>query len=1235
MNLYVESGYIESNYTLDDVFIFWDTKIIFVPKNYLTPTANPNIFNLDTDIFRLRLKDLEDDETGMSYPDTHQHNTQVPLGGVIYARVIEIINGYTVTFENGQYSVNLFGSNNNIGDVVNVNNVSVRTNNAAGLIVDPGISESLDYGEHVIYHEGDEGSAGSSWPVGTYAQPVNNCADLQLLLTKYGRSEVVCLSNMTLTQDFNDMAFVSKTGDEQFFANGFKAHNCNFQKMIVSGDFNHSKIFASECSFYDTINIGGTIFGSIFFGDVLLSTQYQLVLNKCSSTKPSSIPVIIDMVQGVDTLFGTRGHSGPLSIINCDTELSQATLIFEAGGVVLNPTCSDGNIVMGGIVSLTDNSGSGCTVDITGVIDPDTSNNLAYNGVISIQSGTTNTGTAFPIGTNGVPVNNLSDAITIATERGVDTLHIHGDWVFYNSTFLNDFTVKGDSLQKSNFTFETGAIMLNCILKDAKVSGDISGMIGFHSCHLYNIGSTNLTPSSRDILVIDCLMDGTISLTPAYSGEVRIINCKSAIAGSLTPTFNIANSNSKVAFRDYTGGMKLTNSNQSGFTSSIDMNSGNVIIDETVSAGTIVVRGISNLSDSSTGSAIIKSTGLVEPERINTIAYNEDVHIDSGSTITGTIFPAGTQGFPVNNLADAVTIAVDRSIRNLHFLSDWTFPNGTYLDGYTLRGDGYYQTKFTCESGSIFLNCDVADATITGLETGIVGFRGCSIEDLGSIGLAPSSVAISISKCFIKGLITIPSNYSGTISVVDSWTTPDYNSNPPILDMGAANMDLQIRNLSGYIKITNCTQPTSDARIFLNSGGIILDSTITAGNFILTGVGTLSDNTTGTATVNSDALINKTIITEAVWDEPLVNHVVDGTTGRILSLTGFDGVVWLDSDIGVTGTTFPIGTRSNPSSFGADALDIALRENISEFRLDGTFTSTQSVSGYTIGGDTWLDDTLILDGTSYDYLTFRDLYLTGTPGIFGDSVQFKNCYIKDITNLAGEMIGCRIKDNISVASGQTLSGVAIVAEGDYTTIDLQGVSRTTVSLDIDSGYVMFINSVEGCLIEINMKGGEIELDSSCTGGEVYFEGIGTLYGDPIALGMTVKGNNLIDNTTISNSVWDTTLSAHTSIGSTGEALESGGGSFTGNTQEIADAVWDTILSAHTISGSAGEELASSGSFTGNTEEIAIAVWNTLTSSGNADGSFGVLLNNLINKANESQHTLNVQTEMLKNKPNNC
>jgi hypothetical protein len=71
----------------------------------------------------------------MAYPDTHRHVAPVSLGGVTLARIIEIINGYTVTFEDGQYAVNLVGANSNVGDVVNVNQVSVRSANSVGLQV--------------------------------------------------------------------------------------------------------------------------------------------------------------------------------------------------------------------------------------------------------------------------------------------------------------------------------------------------------------------------------------------------------------------------------------------------------------------------------------------------------------------------------------------------------------------------------------------------------------------------------------------------------------------------------------------------------------------------------------------------------------------------------------------------------------------------------------------------------------------------------------------------------------------------------------------------------------------------------------------------------------------------------------------------------------------------------------------------------------------------------------------
>lgn len=115
------------------ISVDWATKVISVPQSYLTALGGTD-YELDVDQFRLDLKALEAGETGICFPDTHRHVTETVIGGVTYSRFVEIINGYTVTFEDGSYSVNLTGANNNVQDVTNLNSVSIRSQNSAGLV---------------------------------------------------------------------------------------------------------------------------------------------------------------------------------------------------------------------------------------------------------------------------------------------------------------------------------------------------------------------------------------------------------------------------------------------------------------------------------------------------------------------------------------------------------------------------------------------------------------------------------------------------------------------------------------------------------------------------------------------------------------------------------------------------------------------------------------------------------------------------------------------------------------------------------------------------------------------------------------------------------------------------------------------------------------------------------------------------------------------------------------------
>lgn len=90
------------------------------------------------DALRLDLKEIEASEEGMPFLDTHRHNTEVVLSGVTYARTVEIINGYTITFEDtgSAYTVRCAGANHNLADVTNfTSEASLIVGNSAGLIV--------------------------------------------------------------------------------------------------------------------------------------------------------------------------------------------------------------------------------------------------------------------------------------------------------------------------------------------------------------------------------------------------------------------------------------------------------------------------------------------------------------------------------------------------------------------------------------------------------------------------------------------------------------------------------------------------------------------------------------------------------------------------------------------------------------------------------------------------------------------------------------------------------------------------------------------------------------------------------------------------------------------------------------------------------------------------------------------------------------------------------------------
>jgi len=114
------------------------TYTITVPLTFLTPVPfTPNLYDCDTIALRQDLREWESSEQGRTHPITHVHYPSYTIAGTTYASAYRLTQLYAIQFEDGNYSVRLQGTNNNLFDIADgrliKNNVLVIPGNSAGL----------------------------------------------------------------------------------------------------------------------------------------------------------------------------------------------------------------------------------------------------------------------------------------------------------------------------------------------------------------------------------------------------------------------------------------------------------------------------------------------------------------------------------------------------------------------------------------------------------------------------------------------------------------------------------------------------------------------------------------------------------------------------------------------------------------------------------------------------------------------------------------------------------------------------------------------------------------------------------------------------------------------------------------------------------------------------------------------------------------------------------------------
>jgi len=346
------------------ITINWTQKIINVPKDYLIliQAVPTEIREMDLNQFRLDLRDLEDGEDGIMYLRTHDHNTEVTVGGVTLARVVEIINGYSVTFEDGQYAVNLVGANSNVADVANVNQVSIRSGNSAGLVTSAGI-EALEYRGGVTI-DVINGESGSVYPIGTLRRPVNNFDDAKIIAAARGFNTFYVKGNATcIGHNLNGLIIIGENPVLTLFTiNGCTTEGTEFEDMSITGAFNGT-IIVKNCELKDITGFLGTATNCILSTTLGLAGSFGdnvLFLDCWLGSYTVGGVTTIDM-NGDGPSLNMRGHAGAVKIIN-KSGASKVAIDLLSGRIILDSTVTGGTFYLRGVGEISEDNSSGTTI---------------------------------------------------------------------------------------------------------------------------------------------------------------------------------------------------------------------------------------------------------------------------------------------------------------------------------------------------------------------------------------------------------------------------------------------------------------------------------------------------------------------------------------------------------------------------------------------------------------------------------------------------------------------------------------------------------------------------------------------------------------------------------------------------------------------------------------------------------------------------------------------------------
>jgi len=237
--------------------------------------------------------------------------------------------------------------------------------------------QQLDDIQYASYNGGvtvdlNSSYTGTDHPVGTPREPVNNFEDALLIIERVGLPKkffVVGDAVINNANDFTNYVFVGDSESKTTFTIMADATTigCEFYDALVTGVLDGMNEIVN-CIVKDLTYFNGKIYGCGLLGDIVLDGGADGVIGDCYTVDQDNPPAIDMGGSGQD--LAMPNYSGLLTIKNFTGPTNDVGIGLAAGAIILDPTITAGNIIIGGSGLCEENYTSITSINLAGLNSP-------------------------------------------------------------------------------------------------------------------------------------------------------------------------------------------------------------------------------------------------------------------------------------------------------------------------------------------------------------------------------------------------------------------------------------------------------------------------------------------------------------------------------------------------------------------------------------------------------------------------------------------------------------------------------------------------------------------------------------------------------------------------------------------------------------------------------------------------------------------------------------------------